>query len=87
MPEWQLVVDFAKNFGFPALVAGFVLFRIDKTLRELVVEMRLDRELRMTAIATLEKLVSATGDRVIRDVDHNLRAAIAHGIVQRRDPR
>lgn len=87
MAEWQPLMEFVKNFGFPVAVAGFVLLRLDKTLRDLVLEMRADRETRLAAIEALEKLVSSTGDRVIRDVDHNLRAAVAHVAITRRDPR
>lgn len=87
MGEWQFVTEFIRSFGFPAAVAGFVLWRLDRRLEDLIVEMRADRATRVAVIEALEKLITVTGDRVIRDVDHNLRAALGHAIIQRREPR
>lgn len=40
MDSLPLIVEAVKTLGFPAAVAGFVLWRVDKTLRELTRELR-----------------------------------------------
>lgn len=38
MDQLPAIVDAVKSLGFPAAVAGFVLWRVDKTLKELTKE-------------------------------------------------
>lgn len=62
---------FIKDVGFPVAVAGFVLWRVDKTLRELVAELRAFH-VRMgdmlTTTSALEDQVRAQADRVIHEL-------------------
>lgn len=40
MDSLPAIVDAVKTLGFPAAVAGFVLWRVDKTLRDVLSELR-----------------------------------------------
>jgi YvrJ-like protein len=35
MPTFDQIITVVREFGFPVLVAGYVLYRIEPTLREL----------------------------------------------------
>jgi hypothetical protein len=34
--DWDGAIRFAQGVGFPALVAGFVLVRLDSTMKDLI---------------------------------------------------
>lgn len=69
-------VDLITRVGFPSAVAAFVLWRMENTLRDLIIEIRAFREVMISSTTSLEKHISERADFVVREVDHNLRAAL-----------
>lgn len=70
MDSLPVIVDAVKTLGFPAAVAGFVLWRVDKTLRDLIVELRAFREVMVETTTGLEKHITERADYVVREVAH-----------------
>ena len=69
--DLSAIADFIKQVGFPAAIAIFVLWRLDRRLGDLVTELRAFH-LRMTDVLTsttqLSKHVSDESTRVVREV-------------------
>ena len=81
--DFAPIATFIKEVGFPAGIAVFVLWRLDRSLREMVAELRAFRESTVVSATDLEQHVTQQGDRIIREVDHNVRGAIGHLSVRR----
>jgi hypothetical protein len=81
-------VEFIRSVGFPMAVAGFLLWRLDDTMRKLVRSFQsLAEHLRLTREADIKELkstVEEVGARVIREVDHNVRGALGAYAVRHR---
>ena len=74
------IIDFIKNVGVPTGIAAFVLWRLDKRLADVIVEMRSFHDKIGDAIdASTEtrRDIIAARDHVVREVGHDVRAAIA----------
>ena len=84
--EFETAVKFIKDVGFPIAVSVFLLWRFDRRLGELITEIR-NFHVQIGAVITktgdLEKHVSEEADRMIREVDHNIRGAIGHLTVRK----
>ena len=52
------IMDALKNVGVPAGIAAFVLWRLDKTLRDLLGEVRAFREVMQASSTALERHVT-----------------------------
>ena len=84
--DFETVTKFIKEVGFPIAVAAFLLWRFDKRLGELITEIRafhVQIGSVITKTGDLEKHVSEEADRMIREVDHNIRGAIGHLTVRK----
>jgi hypothetical protein len=74
MSEW---LDFTKTVGVPTGIAFFVLWRLDRRLADLVSATR-DLVVRL-------KPMEDQAAHIIREVDHNMRGALATYAIRRRD--
>jgi hypothetical protein len=76
------LLEYVKSVGFPMAVAGFLLWRLDDTLRKLVRGFQQMaeqlRETRENDIRDLKGTVEEVGHRVIREVDHNMRGVLSN---------
>ena len=69
--DFPAIAEFIKQVGFPAAIAIFVLWRLDKRLGDLVTELRAFHTLMgnvMSSTSDLTKHVSNEGTRIIREV-------------------
>jgi hypothetical protein len=79
MPGFQEVTDFIKTVGIPAAVAFFVLWRLDRGLASVVTQLAaLVTEMRAVNKHNdgVKEHIDQVGRDIIREVDHNTRAAI-----------
>lgn len=67
------IAEFIKTVGIPAGIAFYVLWRFDKRLADLVNELRAAN----AQNGGVKEHVTQVGDRVIHEVDHNFRNALA----------
>lgn len=72
MPDLPAVIDAVSRLGFPSAVAGFVLWRVEKTLRDILHEMHTGRESLTAALlqntARMEQHMTTRSEFVVREL-------------------
>lgn len=72
-------LEFIKAVGVPAAIAFFVLWRLDRRLGDLVsalTSFHADLKDSLGDVASLREDIKETGDRIIRETDHNFRNVV-----------
>lgn len=81
MTEW---IEVVKQVGFPIVVALFVLWRLDASLRALTSEMHEFRTALQHVMETaMQAKLDETAKYIVHEVDHNLRAALGPFVARR----
>ena len=78
-------LEFIKTVGVPAAIAFFVLWRLDRRLGDLVgaiTSFHADLKDAFENVVTLRQDIKETGDRVIRETEHNFRTAVAQALAR-----
>lgn len=74
--NWDQAIEGAKSLGFPAIVTFLLIWKVDKWAGILVAELRAFRVSIEGSAESLQKHVTERSTHVIREVTHDVRAAI-----------
>lgn len=81
------IIDLIKNVGFPIAVAGFLLWRIEPLLKDLIAAVRDLSDHPEKMAEHLKPLFKEQTDAMVRDMGHDTRGALGPVMValSRRD--